>query len=229
MYCKNCGKEVNQGAEFCTACGSRPLNGNSYCQNCGASVNANQEICIKCGVRLNNQVNNSNNSSSANEKLFCRNCGSEVSKNAEICTSCGSRPLSGKSFCQNCGSHTNENQEVCIKCGVRLVNKNTNYQSSGNSYLPPYYQEEFAKIRQSNEEYKGKWNWCAFFFSWIWAFTKGMWGLALINLAINLVLGAATEGFGFIFGIVISVLWGLRGNYFYYNLHTNNKQMPNKF
>jgi hypothetical protein len=48
--------------------------------------------------------------------------------------------------------------------------------------LDNYYQEEFKKIYESNESYKGKWNWFSFLFSWIWCFTKGCWAYALVIL-----------------------------------------------
>ncbi|MDR2019027.1 MAG: TM2 domain-containing protein [Syntrophobacterales bacterium] len=52
MHCRNCGKEVPVGAEFCMSCGVRPKNGNEFCHNCGVATDAKQEICIKCGARL---------------------------------------------------------------------------------------------------------------------------------------------------------------------------------
>lgn len=52
MYCRNCGKEVNQTQEVCLACGARPSAGTSYCNECGAATNALAEVCVKCGVRL---------------------------------------------------------------------------------------------------------------------------------------------------------------------------------
>ena len=52
MYCKNCGKEVNEKAEICTSCGVRPLTEKKFCQECGSETKENQEICVKCGVRL---------------------------------------------------------------------------------------------------------------------------------------------------------------------------------
>ena len=52
MFCRNCGKEINDKAEYCTGCGCSPLSDTTFCQECGAETNAKQEICIKCGVRL---------------------------------------------------------------------------------------------------------------------------------------------------------------------------------
>lgn len=53
MYCRECGTEIHDYADFCTNCGVRPLNSTNYCQSCGAQTTAAQEMCTKCGKRLN--------------------------------------------------------------------------------------------------------------------------------------------------------------------------------
>ncbi len=52
MYCKNCGKEVNENAAACLSCGADPKKGNRFCPNCGVETNENQVICTSCGVSL---------------------------------------------------------------------------------------------------------------------------------------------------------------------------------
>jgi uncharacterized RDD family membrane protein YckC len=52
MYCRNCGKEINDQAVICVHCGLKSDTGTKHCQNCGAEVGSNAEICIKCGVQL---------------------------------------------------------------------------------------------------------------------------------------------------------------------------------
>jgi len=52
MYCRNCARQIADNAEFCIACGQRPLLGTRYCQSCGGEVPFSAEICVKCGVRL---------------------------------------------------------------------------------------------------------------------------------------------------------------------------------
>ncbi|MBI3194275.1 MAG: zinc ribbon domain-containing protein [Ignavibacteriae bacterium] len=159
--------------------------------------------------------------------MYCRNCGKELNPKAEVCINCGVKPLVEKKFCQECGGETSANQEVCIKCGVRLrtmayttdgSTMNTNF-----SGLPPYWQQEFRRILESNEVYKGKWNWPAFFFSWIWAFTKGAWAVALIILCIGTPFSFVTFGLA---GIGIAIFMGIRGVYLYYNVFVKDKQMP---
>lgn len=53
MYCKNCGKEINENAAICVECGFAKGTGNSYCYNCGAEVTPGAQVCMKCGFSLN--------------------------------------------------------------------------------------------------------------------------------------------------------------------------------
>ena len=52
MFCRTCGKELAEGADFCISCGVRPLKGNKFCNACGAETRPDAELCVKCGVRL---------------------------------------------------------------------------------------------------------------------------------------------------------------------------------
>lgn len=46
--------------------------------------------------------------------------------------------------------------------------------SSSNFNISNYYQEEFNLIKNSNEDYKGKFNWFAFVLNFLWFFFKGL-------------------------------------------------------
>ncbi len=52
MYCRNCGKEVNEQAVACPACGVPPLAEKKFCNNCGVETAPNQALCTQCGVSL---------------------------------------------------------------------------------------------------------------------------------------------------------------------------------
>lgn len=54
MYCRTCGKELNNNADVCMNCGCKPQKGRKYCQNCGSETTENQDVCVKCGIKLNN-------------------------------------------------------------------------------------------------------------------------------------------------------------------------------
>jgi hypothetical protein len=84
--------------------------------------------------------------------------------------------------------------------------------------LSGYYQREFSKIYNSNETYKGTWNWAAFLFGPLWALTKGLTVSAVIAIMLALISGG-------MLGIPIGIIYGVRGNYFYYSLFVNGKQL----
>ena len=50
MFCRNCGKEVDEKAVVCVSCGVPPKNEKKFCGNCGAKTEENQAMCVKCGV-----------------------------------------------------------------------------------------------------------------------------------------------------------------------------------
>lgn len=52
MYCRNCGKEIDDKAVVCVGCGVPPLKGVKYCQACGKDVPEQAEVCASCGAKL---------------------------------------------------------------------------------------------------------------------------------------------------------------------------------
>lgn len=52
MYCRHCGKELNENADYCTSCGVSTNKGSSYCSFCGAETNKEADVCVKCGAKL---------------------------------------------------------------------------------------------------------------------------------------------------------------------------------
>ena len=52
MYCRNCGKEVNENAVACPGCGVPPRVERKFCPNCGVQTQVNQALCVKCGGNL---------------------------------------------------------------------------------------------------------------------------------------------------------------------------------
>ena len=57
MFCKNCGKEMNDNQAICLACGVKTGDGNAYCANCGKEVSAQAEVCLNCGVAIKKTAN----------------------------------------------------------------------------------------------------------------------------------------------------------------------------
>lgn len=52
MYCKNCGKEMNDNQAICLNCGVKTGVGTAYCANCGNALPENAEVCLNCGVAV---------------------------------------------------------------------------------------------------------------------------------------------------------------------------------
>ena len=52
MFCRECGKKVNENAVACTSCGVNPKRASNFCGACGVKTKANQVVCVKCGVSL---------------------------------------------------------------------------------------------------------------------------------------------------------------------------------
>jgi len=78
------------------------------------------------------------------------------------------------------------------------------------SSLSEYYQTEFQKIRDSSEQYKGKWNWAAFLAGPVWAYLKGLQAVVFI----------------YVLSIIVKfVIFGLRGNYMYYTKLTKGRNL----
>lgn len=50
MYCKSCGKEMNDNQAICLNCGVKKGEGNAYCANCGQPVQPGADVCLNCGV-----------------------------------------------------------------------------------------------------------------------------------------------------------------------------------
>lgn len=59
MYCKNCGKSMDDLAEICINCGVKKGKGNKFCNNCGLNVNEDSEFCTNCGVKLSKSKDDS--------------------------------------------------------------------------------------------------------------------------------------------------------------------------
>jgi hypothetical protein len=113
--------------------------------------------------------------------------------------------------CNSCGASLKDADAVCPSCGTATsaVSQAKPTAGAATSNLSEYYRSEFQKIRDSNEQYKGKWNWAAFLGGPIWAFTKGLKEVVVIYvLAILFTFGISV--------LVYAVIFGLRGNYFYY-------------
>ena len=52
MFCRNCGKEMNDNQAICLNCGVKTGEGSAFCSNCGGAVAPGAEVCMNCGVAI---------------------------------------------------------------------------------------------------------------------------------------------------------------------------------
>ena len=52
MFCKNCGKEISEGAKFCSSCGTAIGNKPRVCASCGTEIEEGAVFCANCGAAL---------------------------------------------------------------------------------------------------------------------------------------------------------------------------------
>ena len=52
MYCRSCGKKLEEQAVACIGCGMNPKEGNHNCPYCGEKTVEKQIICTACGGSL---------------------------------------------------------------------------------------------------------------------------------------------------------------------------------
>lgn len=55
MFCKNCGKQLEDGAKFCCFCGAQveqAVSAEKVCATCGAPLRPEEQFCHDCGTRV---------------------------------------------------------------------------------------------------------------------------------------------------------------------------------
>lgn len=52
MFCRQCGKEMNDNQAICLNCGVKTGEGDAFCANCGNAVAPNAAVCMNCGVAI---------------------------------------------------------------------------------------------------------------------------------------------------------------------------------
>lgn len=236
----------------CPSCEATVPQGYKFCNQCGKSltdfINKPNNVTAEGNIEISD--NNLPHKSSITTKtvtIFCRHCGSSLKYEDIFCQSCGFRPLTENNYCQECGATTKLNQEICIECksilrNVKLINHfggpyNTDFfnaelwKDKTTNMKDTYYTDEFTEILNSNELYKGKWNWTAFLFGPLWALTKGIWLAPLVNFVFIFTVafqfpGDFSEFIALFIEVIYAFVFGTRGNYMYYSSYVKSKQIP---
>lgn len=148
------------------------------------------------------------------------------------CGKCGASVQTGTGLCPYCGnqltiSHPPKTPQRDSTQGKYCNGVYATVSAiPGFNFLKPYFQDEFNKIDESNEKYKGKWNWPAFLFSVLWFATKGIWLPFVVFIVVEvivLLIGMGVidslrfiEVVNNVGGLGVCIFSGFRGNYFYF-------------
>lgn len=84
------------------------------------------------------------------------------------------------------------------------------------SNLKQYWQIQFSKIDEVGLENYKKFNTAAFFFSWMWGFSKGLWQQSLIVFLLSLGLAFALPNLPAFAYMGFGLIYGLYANKWYY-------------
>lgn len=73
MYCSNCGKELQNGAKFCSECGTKI---GSQCSSNSSKIRSNN-ICPSCGSIMKREWIRDDENEIIGSKLYCTHCDRE--------------------------------------------------------------------------------------------------------------------------------------------------------
>ena len=121
-FCSNCGLNLGDTANFCSACGTKVGS-----ESTTINTEINQEIANNTQTQefvipVNNEAEKVR-TPLADEK-YCYSCGSIVKKAAEICPKCGvnlanrNRSTAIDLYCTSCGKSIKKAAETCPYCRV---------------------------------------------------------------------------------------------------------------
>ncbi len=86
------------------------------------------------------------------------------------------------------------------------------------------YRKEFRKIMDSNEAYRGAWNWDAFLFGPLWCLARGCWICAFVIILFVFVFNIRGHPVPACIGAALFT--GYRGTWIYYNVRVKSLHIP---
>ena len=196
------------------------------CKNCGAQIDNGAMFCSECGTKVEQPAQMG---LADGGKIFCQNCGNEMKNDARFCAKCGT-PIGAVAPVQTQAAvanyvpivHQNVLQQSSQQMGTIANQSQGEVLNLDFSGLDPYYQNEFKKIYESGETYKGSFNPYSFLFTWIWLLVKGMAMPAIVHALACSIASLPTLG---VSAIGSWIICATRGTWIYYNSYVKHKDV----
>lgn len=155
-----------------------------------------------------------------NTMHFCSRCGAYADAGAKFCSQCG-HPFGDQYGYQAGESSAGQKAKSSFENGVNALfafleqNDYIPYEEEENRFIGPnaaYYRSKFDEMRALNQ--KVSLNWAALFFGVFWMLYRKMYGVAAGAIVLTILAGILGAAGGAI-GLVLTVCYGLFGNYLY--------------
>ena len=181
MFCKKCGREINEKAMYCPYCGEETVNKywslsnhtdvaqslkkSIVCEKCGAPTPEDSVFCVNCGEKII-------------IKHKCTNCGAELLEEAEYCMYCGQKIEKQDNLHDSSVENNNAVMvaEKSVKDKYKPKESYTDSIKSNNINIldvvqnnREYFRREFDSIESGN---KSKFNWAAFLFNFSYCYYR---------------------------------------------------------
>ena len=157
--------------------------------------------------------------------VYCRSCGSELFETVPVCRNCGTpqgaAAPGGGTGAGNAGGTPPSGDGKTYQVGNTKVALNASYFpkltiAPDLSYEEPYYRDEFTKIYQSGESYRGQFNWAALIFGPFWALARDLPMVGLGWLLATIVISTVTAGTLWPLTLAYNIYFGIKANYLRY-------------
>jgi len=157
--------------------------------------------------------------------VYCRSCGSELFETIPACMNCGTpqgaaTPGTGPGAKSHGATPPGDNGKT-YQVGSSKVALNASYfpklsAAPDLAYEEPYYRDEFTKIYESGESYRGQFNWAALIFGPFWALARDLPMVGLGWLIASILISAMTAGTLWPLTLAYNIYFGIKANYLRY-------------
>lgn len=165
--------------------------------------------------------------------VYCRSCGAPLFETVPACRGCGTpqgATSADAASAGNAGSYAGGDggpssgfgsNGKTYQIGSSKVALNASYfpkltSAPDLSYEEPYYRDEFTRMYESGETYRGQFNWAALIFGPFWALARDLPMVGLGWLVASIIISTLTSGTLWPLTLAYNIYFGIKANYLRY-------------